>query len=339
MTIKDIARLAGCGVATVSRVLNGHRDVSEETRRRVLAVVEEQGFQPNTNAKHLKQQAGTSVAVLVKGRRNLLFADLLEQVQVRLGERGQETALYYLDEDWDEVAYARQLCRERKPLGLLFLGGDLECFRRGFGTIQTPAVLLTNGAEELEFPNLSSLTTDDKAASGQVIGYLAGRGHRYIGVLGGNDSDSQISHLRLLGCQAAFDRLGLPFDLEHQYQPCRYSLADAYAAAGQLLDREPRLTAIFAMGDVIALGCIRALVDRGRRVPEDVSVVGYDGVALARYSIPRLTTVCQDTAALAEQGVELLLESIQGEQAKPVHRTVPFLLVEGESVARLAGEQ
>lgn len=338
MTIKDIAQLAGCGVATVSRVLNGHRDVSEETRRRVLAVVEEQGFQPNANAKNLKQQAGKSVAVLVKGSQNLLFADLVERVQTRLGERGQETALYYLNEDRDEVAYARQLCRERKPLGLLFLGGDLECFRRSFGDIRTPAVLLTNGAGELGFPNLSSLTTDDREAAHQVIAYLAGRGHCRIGVLGGNDSDSQISHLRLLGCQDAFARLGLPFDFQTQYQPCRYSLAEAYEAAGQLLDREPGLTAIFALGDVIALGCIRALMDRGRRVPEDISVVGYDGVALSRYSVPRLTTVQQDTAALAEQGVELLLGHIQGELTQPVHRTVPFLLVEGESVARLDGK-
>ena len=79
-------------------------------------------------------------------------------------------------------------------------------------------------------------------------------------------------------------------------------------------------------------------MDRGRRVPEDISVVGYDGVALSRYSVPRLTTVRQDTAALAEQGVELLLGHIQGELTQPVHRTVPFLLVEGESVARLDGK-
>ena len=312
MTIKDIARLSGCGVATVSRVLNGHRDVSEETRRRVLAVVEEQGFEPNANAKNLKQQAGKSVAVLVKGSQNLLFADLVEQVQIRLGERGQETALYYLDEDRDEVAYARQLCRERKPQGLLFLGGDLECFRRGFGDIHTPAVLLTNGAGELEFPNLSSLTTDDRAAAHQVIAYLAGRG---VG--------------RNLARQSAYLK-------EHKAELSKEEKkAYNYEAAGQLLDREPGLTAIFALGDVIALGCIRALMDRGRRVPEDISVVGYDGVVLSRYSIPRLTTVRQDTAALAEQGVELLLGQIQGDQIQPIHRTVPFLLVEGESVARL----
>jgi len=130
VTIKDIARLSGCGVATVSRVLNNHPDVSRETRRRVMAVVDEQGFQPNTNAKHLKQQAGSSIAIIVKGTQNMLFADLVERIQALLREADRDASVYYLDEDADEVAYALQLCRERKPLGILFLGGDLECASR-----------------------------------------------------------------------------------------------------------------------------------------------------------------------------------------------------------------
>ena len=236
MTIKDIARLSGCGVATVSRVLNHHPDVSESTRQRVLAVVEQYGFQPNNNAKHLKQQAGTSIAILVKGTENMLFADLVEKIQALLRESGRDAAVYYLDEDANEVSYACQLCRERKPLGILFLGGDLEFFRNSFGQISIPCVLLTNSAQELGYDNLSSLTTDDEAAAGQVVEYLAGQGHRHIGVLGGSwsCSQSQISCRRIQGCRAALGRLGLPFD-EGQCEPCRYSMAEGYAAALRLL--------------------------------------------------------------------------------------------------------
>ena len=124
MTIKDIARLSGVGIATVSRVLNDHPDVSKETRRRVMEVVEENGFQPNNNAKHLKQQAGTSIALLVKGSQNMLFADLVERIQALLRDAGRDASVYYLDEDADEVSFALKLCRERKPLGIMFLGGD-----------------------------------------------------------------------------------------------------------------------------------------------------------------------------------------------------------------------
>lgn len=336
MTIKDIARLSGCGVATVSRVLNGQPDVSEETRRKVMAVVAEQGFQPNTNAKHLKQQASSSIAILVKGTMNLLFADLVEKVQALLREADQDAAVYYLDEDANEVSYALQLVRERRPKGFLFLGGDMELFKAGFGGITAPSVLLTNTARELGFPNLSSFTTDDARAAGQAIDLLADRGHTRIGILGGNWSCSQISYSRLEGCREACRKRGIPME-DRQCEPCRYSMPDAYEATRRLLEREPGLTAIFAMSDVMAIGAIRALRDMGKRVPDDISVVGYDGTVTGQYSLPRLTTVQQDTQQLAKRGVETLLRGILRENAPPVHELVPFRLLPGESVARPGG--
>ena len=335
MTIKDIARLSGCGVATVSRVLNDHPDVSDETRRRVMAVVEEQGFQPNNNAKHLKQQASTSVAIIVKGTQNMLFADLVERLQSLLRDAGQDAAVYYLDEDANEVAYALQLCRERRPMGILFLGGDRELFQAAFQGITVPCVLLTNTAGDLGFDNLSSITTDDREASRQAVRFLAGQGHRHIGMLGGNWSCFQIGHSRYLGCLQACQELDLPFDGDRQCEPCRYSLEDGYAAAKVLLDRCPGLTAIFAVSDVTALGAMRALRDLGKRVPEDISVMGYDGITIGQYSLPRLTTVRQDTQQLAERGVDALLRGIT-RNSPPVHELVPFQLIEGESVARLS---
>lgn len=331
MTIKDIARLSGVGVATVSRVLNNHPDVSEDTRRKVLAVVEEQGFQPNSNARNLKQQSGASVAIIVKGTMNMLFADLVERCQQLLQDAGRDAAVSYLDEDANEVAYAIQLCREYKPLGIMFLGGDLEYFQTEFSGISVPCVLLTNSARELGFDNLSSFTTDDEEAAYQVITFLAGRGHRDIGLIGGNWSCTQISYRRVQGCRRAFDKLGLPFDPQ-RCEPCRYSYAEAYDTTKRLLARCPELTALFCVSDVMAIGTIRAIRDLGRRVPEDVSVVGYDGIPLAEYSVPRLATVRQDTQKLAEQGVDLLLRSLQRPCA-PVHGVVPFQLIHGESVA------
>ena len=259
----------------------------------------------------------------------------MERVQALLRDSGRDAVVYYLDEDADEVAYALQLCRERKPLGIFFLGGDLKLFQSRFQPITVPCVLLTNTAKDLHFDNLSSLTTDDSEAAAQVIEFLAKQGHRRICLLGGNWSCSQISYRRLEGCRRAFARLGLPFDPERQCEPCRYSMADAYAATKRLLDRRPDLTAIFAMSDVMAIGVVRALRDRGKRVPEDISVVGYDGISMASYSVPRLATVRQDTQRLAERGVDVLLRNIEWKN-RPVHEVVPFQLIPGESVAKLA---
>ena len=260
MTIKDIARLSGYSLGTVSRVLNNHPDISDKARERVMAVVQEQGFEPNANAKLLKMQAQSAIAVLVKGTQNLLFADILERVQALLQESGEEVYVAYLDEDADEVQYAVQLVKLRRPKGFLFLGGDLECFRSEFQQITAPCVLLTNDAKSLGFGNLSSFTTDDTAAASAVIEYLYRHGHRKIGILGGNLASEQISFKRLQGAQRSMRELGLPFDTKTHHVPCRFSMKDGYDAARTLLAREPDLTAIFALGDVVALGAMRGSV-------------------------------------------------------------------------------
>ena len=328
MTIRDIARLAGCSVATVSRVLNQYPDVSEATRQRVLAVVEECDFHPNSNARHLKQQAGRRVSVIVKGTQNMLFAEMVEKVQLRVQDRGLDAAVYYVDEDANEVAFALQVCREYKPPAVLFLGGDLEYFQRDFALIGVPCVLLTNSARPLGFANLSSVSTDDALAAERAVDYLFLHHHRKIGVLGGNWACSQISYQRIVGCKNSFEKHAIPFDGERQCEPCRYS----FAATGRLLDRNPGLTAIFALSDVMAIGAIRALRDRGYRVPEDISVMGFDGIPVGEFSVPRLATICQDTRLMAERGTDILLDRLE-RKLPPVYETAPFQLLAGESVA------
>jgi len=334
MTIKDIARISGYSVATVSRVVNRHPDVSDETRRRVLAVVEAHAFAPNTNAKHLKQQSDAGVALVVKGTMNHLFADLVVRLQDKLRDASVDSSVYYLDEDANEVAYACQVCREHKPRGIIFLGGDLDLFRAGFAPITVPCVMLTNSARELNFANLSSFTTDDACAAAQAIDLLAAQGHRRIGVVGGNFSCSQISYRRLQGCRSAFARWDIPFDEARQYEPSRYSMADAYSAARRLMQRCGDVTAIFAFGDVIAMGVMRALRDLGKAVPDDISLIGYDGIDMSQYTIPRLATVRQDTRLLAEWGARDLLQRMNW-PCPPTHEIVPFTLVPGESVRTL----
>lgn len=335
MTIKDIARLSGYGVATVSRVLNNHPDVSTETRRKVMEVVEANDFQPNNNARNLKQQAGTSIDIIVKGTQNMLFADLVERIPALLREAERDASVYYIDEDADEVSYAVQLSREHKPLGIIFLGGDLELFQAKFNPITAPCMLLTNTAESLGFENLSSITTNDEEAAYQVGKFLVAQGHRQIGIVGGNWSCAQISYNRFWGCRKALLDLGLPFEAERQCESSRFSMADAYAATRRLLRRCPELTAIFAVSDVMAVGAIRAIHDMGLRVPEDVSVVGFDGTILSNFTVPRLATVSQNTRHMAERGVDILLKNIE-RGSRPLHEVVPYQLIPGESVARLS---
>ena len=129
------------------------------------------------------------------------------------------------------------------------------------------------------------------------------------------------------------EKHGLPFDDRGRCEPCRFSMEGAYAATGRLLDRHPDLTAIFAISDVIALGVIRALGDRGHRVPEDISVMGFDGLDVGRYIVPTLSTIRQNGVAMAHRSVEMLLENIK-EGQMPRYETVPFDVSIGESIRK-----
>ena len=196
-------------------------------------------------------------------------------------------------------------------------------------------MLVTNSAEELQFENLSSVSTDDEEAAARALGYLMELGHTQIGVLGGKLEVSNAACERYAGVERAFREHQMPFDRETQYESARFAMSDGYAAMGRLLDKMPGLTAVFAMSDVQAVGAIRALHDRGLRVPEDISVVGFDGIELGRYVSPKLTTIRQDARRMADRGVELLLRQIR-EGGTAVHERVPYELVEGESARGLA---
>lgn len=337
MDIRDIARLSGYSLGTVSRVLNGHPNVSTKARERVLKVVEEVGYEPNTNARFLKFQGRAAVAVFVKGARNLLFADILERIQALLGEADEQTDVIYLDEDENEVQYAVHYQQLRHPKGMLFLGGDPAYFKASFSRVNVPGVLVTNTAAGLGFKNLSSVSTNDVAAAREIMEYLVACGHRRIGIVGGNRALSQVSGRRLHGAEEALRAHGIEFDFDRDYEPCHFSMEEGYDAMVRLIMRSSDLTAVFALGDAIALGAMRAVFDMGLRVPDDLSLVGFDGVSSSQFAIPRLTTIRQDTRLLATRSVETLLAAMGGED-KPIREMVPFQLLKRESVRMLGAE-
>ena len=138
MTIKDIAKEAGYAVGTVSRVLNHQPGVSEKARNTIMEVVEKYQFSLNNNAKYLKQQHNTGVAIIVKGTNNMLFAGLVESLQGLIKGKGYDCLLYYVREEDQEVEQALQICRDRQPMGLFFLGSNKENFYEKFEHIYVP---------------------------------------------------------------------------------------------------------------------------------------------------------------------------------------------------------
>ena len=294
MTIKDIARESGYAVGTVSRALNNAPGVSAETRQKILEIVNRHNYAPTATATHLKQQTNDGIALIVKGTQNMLFAGILEPLQQIIEESGYVATVYYIDEEANEVAQARRICTERKPHGILFLGSNPEYFTPELEALGIPCLLLTNNAAGLGIENLSSVSVDDRAAAAVMIEQLYAKGHRVIGIIGDRPETSRPSQQRLDGCLDALQRLGVPFNFDRQYRLADFSMQGGYAAAEHLLAHCPGLTAIFAMSDLMAVGAIRAIQDHGLRVPQDIAVAGYDGIALGRYPVPRLTPIRQN---------------------------------------------
>lgn len=334
MTIKDLSALTGYSVGTVSRVLNNQPNVSVKARKVILEAAQATKFQLNANAKQLKQQHSNAILVLVKGTSNQLFASLVEQLQFCMADNNHTLVVDYLDEADNEVQRALQLCREKKPLGILFLGGNRQNFLAYFSQIGVPCVLVTDDASGMPFENLSSVSSDDRLAAKLAVEELAAQGHRHIVVIGGDRENSDTTMLRYQGCLDAFSALGIAFDGNLDYEDVRYSYSDGYRAACNLLDRGRKFTALFAMSDVMAIGAIRALNDHGLNVPADVSVMGFDGLQLGEFTHPRLSTVCQNVAELAHRSIEILLENIE-QVHSPRYETVPVSVKPRESIRKV----
>lgn len=331
MTIVDIAKESGYSVSTVSRVLNNRKDVSPVARQKIMEIVEAHGFVPNDNAKHLKQTTTKNIAIILKGTSNMLFASIIEEIQKTMEESDYVAGVYYLDEDDNEVLEAIRICNERKPLGILFLGGNPYFFEKDFENIHVPSVLVTTPGENLGYENLASVTTDDEKAAETIVDYLMDHGHRNIAVLGGDMTLSHTSLQRFHGYTNSFLKRGLEVDATKYYEKAKFSMESAYHAMERMLDKKVPITAVFAMSDVMAVGAMRAIFDRGLRVPEDISIVGFDGTRFADYYNPKIVTIRQQHERIALRSIEILFRMIEL-RTPGTHEVVEYELHNTESV-------
>jgi LacI family transcriptional regulator len=175
---------------------------------------------------------------------------------------------------------------------------------------------------------------DGKQACRKAVNSLIDQGHRNIVVVGGERVLSDTGRQRFEGCLEAMRERDVAFDEELDYRSVRFSYQDGYDATKSLLEDGREFTALFAAADVMAIGAIRALRDAGKRVPEDVSVVGFDGLPLGSFLVPQLTTIVQPVQQMAQRSVEMLISSIE-EGGEARHETVPFSLCSRESTRKI----
>ncbi len=337
--IKDIAQYCGVAISTVSRVLNDHPDVSEETREKVLRAVKELHYIPNTNARNLVRTSSDSIALLVKGVSNPFFAKLIKVIEREITRQGYTLELHHMDTSVDELHIGAQLANERKLIGILFLGGRFNYTKEELALINVPSVFCTytNTFGNLNASAYSSVAIDDKQAARFAVETLVSLGHRRIAILADNEDDNSISELRFQGYKDALAANGIPFD--PTLVACTGTFSDMgsiYRATAELIERDGSFTAIFSIADLMAIAAIKALNDYGRRVPEDCSVVAIDGLELSEYTLPTLTTLVQPVEDMGLACAATLIDLVEsrGENRQYTFQTI---LRPGGSVKRLNG--
>ena len=334
MTIKDIAKECGCAVGTVSRVLNGQDYVSVKMRANVLRVVNKYGFVLNKNAKDLKARRSKTIVIIIKGIANMLFYDILETLQRKIEKLPYNSSVIIIDEYDNEAERAWNVFYEKKPLGFIFLGGNPERFEEDFQRIKVPCVLITTKPKKTGLANLSSISTDEFQASLNIAQYLIKNGHTKIGLIGGDFESAETAKNRYEGFIKGIELSGLHFDFKKAYIIARYSMESGAEAVERLVKQFPEVTAVFCMSDVMAIGAVRRLCDLGYKVPNDISIVGFDGLPVADYYCPKITTIRQSTQELATRGLETFINCIE-KNASATDKTIPFEFVEGESVKKI----
>ncbi len=334
ITIVDVAEKAGVSVSTVSRVMNNHPNVSEKTRHKVHNIINEYGYIPNNSARNLKRESLKAIGVIVKGFSNPFFISMLSIIQKELEEKRYIMILHQVQEDQDEVIAAISLCKEKKPHGLIFMGGNFEHSSKKLAMLQLPYVMLTitlHGA--VDRTCFSSVTIDDYAAGYAITDKICKLGHKKIAAIGFSPEDISVSRLRITGFLQALHDNNINIGQDPVWYAKEYTMRAGYDTTTQLLNHGP-FTCLFCISDTLALGALRALHDAGLSVPQDISLVGFDGIDAGRYSTPSLATMRQPIAQMAHKSVQVLLSHLR--QGTPhCHLLFEGEFLAGESFAAL----
>lgn len=334
MTIKDIAKVCGVSVSTVSRVLNDRPDVSDEVRKRVRRVVEDSGYIPNNSARDLVKTRSDAIGVIVRGMGNLFFADLLKTVSREIERCGYTMVLHFIDSDADEVKAGAILEREKKLRGLIFLGGRFDYTPSELSLVGVPYVCCsyTNCFGSLKDEDYSSVSIDDYATAYSAAEHLIKLGHRKIAAAVPSCNDRSISELRYNGYRAALRDNGIDFDkaLLVETGGC-FEMPESYEGVAALARSGAEFTALMTLSDTTAMAAMKALEDNGLSVPGDVSVIAIDGLTVSEYASPTLTTMVQPAETMGRESVHLLLDMLDG-RGEAKHVCVEARLRAGASV-------
>lgn len=336
ITIKDIARKSGVGVSTVSRAINNHPDINEETKTKIMQIIKEYNYVPNNSARNLKRTESNTIAVLIKGITNPFFNNILKVFESEIQERKYSFLLHRVEEHEDEIDIAVLLEKEKRLKGIVFLGGYFYHSIEKLKQLKVPFVLSTGGvSEKIEPKYYSCVMVDDYKESYKMVDYLCKLGHKKIAILSAPVDDESIGKLRLKGFRQALKDNNISLDptlvcylLDDSIET--FSMKYGYEVTKELLESKKEFSAIYAISDSMAVGACKAIFEAGKKVPEDYSVAGFDGMDISFYYHPSITTIRQPVEEMSQETIRILFDIIDKKVSRE-HKTFDAELVIGQS--------
>ncbi len=328
LNIDKIAKLAHVSRSVVSRVINNHPNVSEEARQRVLEVVEKYNYRPNSVARSLATRSTYQIGVLTSriseeslgnGYWSLLYLGIFEEC-IRRG--------YYVHLSFYSSSMAGELhqylLNEHHLDGVICLNEEVTDFTvKKLAEKEVPIVLVGHNPN---YPDICSVDVNNYDGAYKAAKHLIDLGHTEIGGIFGDQNVQETEH-RMKGFRDAFDDAGFSSN-EDYITVGSYTQRDGYRTMNKWLKKYSEMTALFCASDTIAMGALLALYENNISVPEQFSVVGFDGLPISRYLIPPLTTVVQPTYGKGEKAAQLLIDCINNKNKEPLHLDLdPKLLI------------
>lgn len=337
VTVYDIAKEAKVSVATVSRVLNGTAPVKDTTRARIEAIIQKHQFQPNALARSLIKKETGIIGVILPDITNPFFPEVFSGAEQEAQKTGHNFFLCNSMGNYAKESEFLNIMQEKRVDGILFMGGRInlkECDPLLVQEVVEHAnkipLVLINGS--LKNADLTRVVTDEYAGAVSAVQHLIGLGHRDIGFIGGENHMTTTS-IKIRAFRKTLKEAGLPVR-EEWILPDSFSVDSGRQQMEKLLKLPAKPTAVLCVNDFTAIGAIKTAIENGLKIPDDLSIVGFDDIPLAHHVIPELTTVSQQANELGRTAVKLLRQLMNKEKVKKRTSLEPQLIIR-QSTARL----
>ncbi|MEC0227579.1 LacI family DNA-binding transcriptional regulator [Paenibacillus alba] len=328
-TIKDVAKAADVSVATVSRVLHNLTGYSDKTKQKVMQAVEELGYQPNAIARGLVNKRTQTIGVLFPHVSSSFSSDILHGIEEIAQEKGFSVIVCNTAEEGKRTMKYLQVLREKQVDGIVFTSEVLKDeYFQAIKEMRVPVILVNTMSQKHMIPYVK---VDDHQAAYHATDYLIQKGHREIAMISGSPKDRIAGLPRLDGYRQALADNGIEY-IESQVANGDFNLEGGTEAMKKLLAEAPPFTALFAASDEMAIGAMNVALERGIKIPDDLSIIGYDDLKFARMVYPPLTTIHQPLTMMGRMASEKLIALIEEDSMQVSSSIVSHHLVERQTV-------